>query len=222
MNRPSRWSYSDHSTWQECSAKYSYSYIYKLPWPESPQMMRGSRLHKLAEDYINEPAMPVPYDLKKIGRIIDDFRNKGAKAEETWLIDADWLYTEDIGKAKCKAIIDLHYIDGDVLHVVDYKSGREYPSHRDQLELYSILGLLKYPQAKRAESAAVYIDGGYTGMESSIIRPMLPIVIQSWREQAQSMEADQDFIAKPGSACRWCPYAKSAGGPCQESAKAGF
>lgn len=222
MKRPTRWSYSALSTYKECAAKYAYSYIYNLPWAGSAAMERGTRLHGLCEDYMKDPAMPVPYDVRKISRELDKFRTKGAKAEEVWLATKDWGSTVDQGEAWVKAIVDVHYIEGGTLFCYDYKSGREYPGHRDQLQLYSILGLLKYPQVQRAESGAVYIDGGYTGMEGSIIRPMLPVLIKKWDDDAKRMEADADFIANPGSACRWCPYKKSDGGPCGESAKAGL
>lgn len=222
MKRPTRWSYSALSTWKECAAKYAYSYIYNLPWPGSAAMERGTRLHSLCENYLNDPAMPVPYDVRKIGRDLDHMRNAGAKAEQVWLVNKNWEPVEDQNEAWVKAIVDVHWTSGEVLHIRDFKSGREYPSHRDQLGLYSILGLLRYPHLARAESGATYIDGGYTGMEGSIIREMVPKLIEKWDADARRMESDVDFIANPGAACRWCPYAKSAGGPCGESAKAGL
>ena len=222
MNRPKRHSYSSISTWEECPAKYAYSYIYNLPWPSSAAMERGTRLHSLAEDYLNTPEMPIPYDLRKIGPILDRQKQAGGKAEVIWLVNEKWEPVEDQKDAKVKAIVDCHYVAGEVLHVDDYKSGREYPSHRSQLELYSILGLLKYPLAGRAESAAIYIDGGYSGQDASIIRAMLPHLIDKWSTKIERLESDDDFIANPGSGCRWCPYRKSIGGPCGESAKAGY
>lgn len=222
MNRPKRWSYSALSTWKECPKKYFFSYIEGIPWPESAPMLRGTRLHGLAEQYMKEPAMPVPYDLKKIGRLLSDARDAGGKSEEVWLIDKDWQPVDDPNRAWVKAIVDLHWVEGEVLHVRDHKSGREYPSHRDQLELYAILGMLKYPSVRRAESAAIYIDGGYTGMDGSIIRPMLPSLISKWDTDAKAMESDALFDAKPGSACRWCPYANKQGGPCQDSKAVGM
>lgn len=220
IRRPKRWSYSALSTYEECPAKYAYSYIKNLPWPSSPAMERGTRLHQMAEDYMRETG-PVPYDLKKIGKTLDELRQQSAIPEQVWLVDRDWRPVEDPRSAWVKAIVDVHHIDGSVLHLADYKSGREYPSHRSQLELYSILGLLKYDMAQRAESRAIYIDGGFSGSEGSIIREMLPKLIEKWTIKAERMENDNDFIAAPGSSCRWCPYRSSVGGPCGESAKAG-
>lgn len=214
MNRPNRWSYSSLSTYKECPAKYKFSYLMKTHTPGSPAMARGTRLHGLCEDYMVTPGAPVHYDVRKIGRELDRLRTAGAKAEQVWLADKEWTSVTLQTQAWVKAIVDVHYLDGDVLHLYDYKSGREYPTHRDQLELYSILGLLKYPEAKRAESGAIYIDGGYTAAESSIIRAMLPPLIAKWDAQAKEMETDEQFIPSPGSACRWCPYKATEGGPC--------
>lgn len=219
--RPSRWSYSAWSTYEDCPAQYAYSYIHKLPWPASPAMARGTMLHQQAEDYMNDPSMPVPYDLRKIGRTLDELRSKRAMAEQTWLADNLWRVTEYQPSAWTKAIVDVHYLSGDVLHLYDYKSGREYPSHRDQLEFYSVLGLIRYPEAQRAESGAIYIDGGFTGNEGSIIRAMMPKLVDKWNERGMRMMSDTNFIAAPGGHCKWCPYRASAGGPCGESAKAG-
>ena len=224
MNRPTRWSYSALSTYNECPAKYAYSYIQNLPWPSSAAMERGTLLHSMAEDYMNEPAMPVPFELKKIGKTLDGLKQKRAKAEVIWLVDRSWAPVTEPKKAWVKAIVDVHHVDETegVLHLADYKSGREYPSHRTQLELYSILGLLQYPHLQRAESEAIYIDGGFSASHGSIIRPMLPKLIEKWHEQATRMEEDTVFLGAPGQACKWCPYAASKGGPCGDSAKAGM
>lgn len=221
MKRPTRHSYSSISTYEECPAKYAYSYLYNLPWPSSAAMERGTRLHKLGEDYFKEAAAPIPYDLRRIGHLINTAKARGAEPEQVFLVTHAWAPTEDQSKAWVKAIVDYHWVEPGVVYVRDFKSGREYPSHREQLELYSILGLLKYPHVERAESAAVYIDGGYEAQDASIIRPMLPYLINKWQSKIVRIEQDNDFIANPGGACRWCPYAASAGGPCGESARAG-
>jgi hypothetical protein len=221
MKRPTRWSYSAWSTYEACPAQYAYSYIHKLEWKSTPAMERGIMLHSMAEDFMNDRSMPVPYELRKIGRILDDLRNRKSKPEATWLADRLWRVTESQPNAWTKAIVDVHYVDGKVLHLRDYKSGREYPSHRSQLEFYSVLGLIKYPEVERVESGAIYIDGGFEANEGSIIRQMMPKLIEKWNERGERMENDTSFIAAPGGHCKWCPYRASAGGPCGESAKAG-
>lgn len=178
-------------------------------------------LHKMAEDYMGETGSPVPYELRKIGRLLNEYRERGARPEQTVLLTREWQPTSDLGSTWIKAIIDVSYKDGDTLVLRDYKSGREYPSHSDQLELYGIVSLANDPSIQRVDTGAVYIDGGFESCTGSIIRPMFPKLRDKWHTKAIMMEKDEEFIANPGGACRWCPHAKGKGGPCGESAKAG-
>lgn len=221
MSRPTRWSYSQWSTWRDCPAQYAYSYIHKLPWPVNAAAQRGTLLHTMAEDYVTGKVADVPFDLKKISKFLKDLKERQAIAEQTWMLNKQWSPVADKSVAWIKAIVDVHYVEGDVLHLRDYKSGKEYATHNDQLELYGIIGLQMYPLVKRADLGAIYIDGGFSGAEGSIIRPMLPKLIEKWDQRARDMENDQTFIANPGYKCQWCPYAQGKGGPCADSAKAG-
>jgi hypothetical protein len=116
-----------------------------------------------------------------------------------------------------KAIVDVHWLesDGSVLQVRDFKSGREYPDHRDQLELYALIGLCLFPQVKRAEYGAIYLDGGYTSNAGAVIRgDMMDTKVKSWHSRAIRIFADETYLPNPGGACRWCDYKGSTGGPC--------
>jgi len=214
--RPKRHSYSSISTYLECPASYAYTYLQGRKTLETAPMMRGTRLHKQAEDYVRDltRVAPVPYELRRVGVLLHQLREKGAKAEEVWLLDQHWNPTDNQDYARVKAIVDVHYINQDILYVFDHKSGRQYPSHVDQLELYSVIGLLKYPSAKRVESGAIYIDAGNTGSEGSMLREMLPHYIKRWDGYIGRMEADTDFQPTPGNHCGRCDHSRFNGGPC--------
>lgn len=213
--KPTRWSYSSLSTYKGCPAKWKFSYIDNLPWESSPAMTRGTRMHKMAEDFVKGEIDFVPREIQKIGPSLLTYKNLGAHAEATWLLDKDWKPTEaEAEDTWVKAIVDLHYVLDDVLYAKDYKSGQMYDDHRDQLELYGIMGLHIYPEVKRVETSAIYMDTGHEGMEGSIIRPMLPKLVDKWHGQAVKMFEDNDYDPTPGTGCRWCPYAKAKGGPC--------
>jgi len=207
-----RHSYSSLSTYKECPAKYSYRYVEKLPDVPSAAMTRGTRLHKLCEDYL--AGGPCPYDLKRIGLKIFQMRDRGAVSEQTWLLDHDWEPTPHPGEAMLKAVIDVHYIDHDVLRIHDYKSGREYPEHQAQLELYSLIGLQRFPLARRAEASAIYIDSGNEGSAVSIIRAMLPKLRERWDGLIARVGNDGEFLPTPGGHCKRCSFRSDGGGPC--------
>lgn len=214
MNKPSRWSYSSLSTYQECPQKWKLSYIDNLPWPTSPAAARGTRLHSFAEGYVLGAMGVVPPDLWRVAGHLNNFKSKNAKTEAVWMLDLNWEPTEDQDKAWIKAIVDVHYVEDDVLHLTDYKSGKPYPTHRNQLELYSIVGMLTYPHVKRVESNALYLDMGLFGAENSVIRAMLPKLKERWHADAVRMYEDEKYEPNPGNACKWCPYSVKKGGPC--------
>jgi len=212
--RPTRHSYSSISKYRECPAAYAYRYILKLPDQPTAAMMRGTRLHKLAEDYMDNADQPVPYDIKRVGLKLYQLREQGAKAEATWYVDRDWNPVAEDKDAMLVAIIDVHYVSNDTLKLHDYKSGREYTSHADQLELYSTVGLRIYPDAKRVESSAIYFDSGHEGAQRSIIRDMVPYYIDKWGGFIARIDRDEEFLPTAGSHCKRCVYASSNGGPC--------
>lgn len=214
--RPYRHSYSSIKKHRECPRAYALSYISKVPDPPTAAMDRGTRLHKLAEDYMNAGAeVPVPYALKKIALRLYQMREHGSAAEAVWLLDHEWEPVEDQQRAKVKAVIDVHKMGGDnVLRLHDYKSGREYASHADQLELYAAVGLRKYRDADRAEASAIYIDTGHESPSRSIIRDMLPYIIGKWQGHVERVDNDHEFLPTPGGHCERCAYASKNGGPC--------
>jgi len=214
MNKPTRWSYSSISTYRECPAKWKFSYIDNRPWEPSAAMARGTRLHSMAEDYVRGKITYVPTEVKRIGPLLEQLIHLKAQPEVTWLLDRQWNPTNDPSQAWVKAIVDVHYVLNDVLYVKDYKSGQMYDSHREQLELYGIIGLKIYPEVKRVETSAVYIDTGHEGMDGSLIPAMLPRTIERWEKDAIMMMADENYEPRPGNACRWCEYKKAKGGPC--------
>jgi len=213
FKRPQRWSYSALSTYKACPAQYKYSYIDNLPSPASPAMARGTRLHTLCEGYVLGTLPHLPNDLRKIGAMLEGLRLLKAKAEEVWLHDKAWRPCDD-ANSWIKAIVDVHYLQGDVLHVIDYKSGQAYPEHDEQLQFYGILGLEQVPEAKRVEYRAIYIDSGSTGAVGGLIRPMADGLRDRWEADAQTMYSDVEFVPTPGKGCRWCSYHKKNNGPC--------
>lgn len=216
MNKPPRWSYSSISAYESCPAQWKYSYIDQLPWPPSGAAARGTRLHALAEGYLAGQNSTIPYELRYVGRFLEEFSRKQAKPETVWLLDQSWAPVSDSEQAWIKAIIDVHYYDADnrVLHVHDWKTGNPYPDYQRQLELYALIGMQHYPEAERCDYGAIYIDSGVEANSGSIIRQMVEPLRVQWHDRAERMYADEEFHPNPGRACKWCPYSVVKGGPC--------
>jgi hypothetical protein len=102
------------------------------------------------------------------------------------------------------------------LYVEDFKTGREYPGHKDQLELYAIKGMIIYPGVEKVDVAAIYIDQACRGKEDRYLRTSLPKLIEKWNGWATTMMEDRVWDPTPSEdACKYCDFNKKRkGGPC--------
>lgn len=212
MDKPTRWSYSSLSTFEECPAKWKYSYIDNLPEPPSPAMERGTLLHKHCESVLDGTHAEVPAELAKITHILERLKVNNAQPEKPWRLNALWSPVES--KSWLLAIVDVHFLKGDVLHVYDFKSGRSYPSHAAQLELYALIGLAHYPEASEVQCGAIYIDTGKLTRRRTILRADSAALMVRWTDRASALFAETAYSPKRGSGCYWCAFKDSLGGPC--------
>jgi hypothetical protein len=209
--KPTRWSYSSLSTYEECPAKWRYEYIDGIRPPPSPAMERGTMLHSMCEKVLNGE-METPGELAQIGRVLERLKANEAKPERAWRLDSEWRPVDS--GSWLIGIIDVHFFKDGALHVYDFKSGRSYPSHSKQLELYSLIGLCTFPEVPRAEVGAIYIDTGKLQRRRTISRAEAPALLENWTGRARKMFADDELLATPGSGCYWCQHKDSMGGQC--------
>ena len=212
MTRPTRWSYSSLATYEECPAKWKYSYVDKLPSPPSATMERGTLLHSQCETVINDHTAPMPNELLAIERIIKRLRANDAVSEKAWRLNSNWAIVES--QSWLIGIVDVHFFRDGFLHIYDFKSGKPYANHKKQLELYALIGLSVFPEINEVKCGAIYIDSGKLGYLKSVTRNDAKELIPQWSERASKLFADLTLIAKRGSGCYWCCYKDSLGGPC--------
>lgn len=220
--KPTRWSYSSLSTYEECPAKWKYSYIDKLPDPPSAAMERGTRLHEMCETVLNDHAAATPTDLAGIAQVLERLKANDAKSEKAWRLNSEWkpVSTETLTAKHAQTwvlgIIDVHFLKNGALHIYDFKSGKPYASHKKQLELYALIGLAIFPEAETVECGAIYIDAGKIGYRRTIERATAAPMQTDWTERAIRLFADDELLPTRGSGCYWCNFKDSLGGPCSE------
>jgi CRISPR/Cas system-associated exonuclease Cas4 (RecB family) len=216
--RPTRVSFSAISTYETCPASYKFYYLdgIKDARPK-PAAERGTRLHTACERFLKGEIEleKLSIDFRKIKPALVQLREYQAVAEEVWMVDINWNYQlEEDANTLIKGVVDIHYIIGDVLFIYDLKTGRKYPEHDDQLQLYAAMGAAKYPRVNYVLVAGLYLEG--MGHPTSYTIELMPHLVDFWRVRALApLEADE-FVPTPSvEACRWCPYKKSLGGPCE-------
>lgn len=209
--KPTRWSYSSLATYEECPAKWRYEYVDGIKPPPSPAMERGTRLHQMCEQVLNGEA-ETPPELEPIARVLYRLKANEAKTERAWRLDNQWRPVAS--GSWLIGIVDVHFVRDGALHVYDFKTGRSYPSHSKQLELYSLIGLCTFSEVPRVEVGAIYIDSGKIQRRRTVERQEAPALLADWSRRAETMFADEALAPTPGSGCYWCQHKDSMGGPC--------
>lgn len=211
------WSYSRLSDFETCPRRFRYKHLDKLPEPRGPSLERGIRVHEDCAAFLAGKLRQPTSEIESFGvgmfemlRSLNPFveqqwgftakwRQTGWFAADTWLrvaLDAAVLYPDDTGLA------------------VDHKTGKKYGSNDDQMELYALAFMCRYPQVKKVETRLWYLDSGdeeiaeFTADDKSALR-------EKWNRRAAGMLSEQVFPARPNPKCRFCAFAKGAGGPCE-------
>lgn len=53
LKLPDSWSYSRLADYETCPARFAYKYIIKIPEAENEAFVRGNKVHKIAEKFVN-------------------------------------------------------------------------------------------------------------------------------------------------------------------------
>jgi len=217
--RPFAWSYSRWSRYHKCPAQYNYNVNLKLPEEKKYASERGTLIHAKCEEYV-KGNIPVP--TKEMKYFFDDFKvlrkSEGVLTEVDLSVTAGWgpSHSKDWDHVWCRSKLDAVVPPQMGLTLgVDYKTGKFYESHHDQNKLYGTKLLVRYPEAKIAITEMWYLDTGHF-IEDTWKRKDLPALKKYWEGEAMKMANDKKFKPSPGPHCRWCSYAKSKGGPCDE------
>jgi hypothetical protein len=93
--------------------------------------------------------------------------------------------------------------------LVDLKTGRAYPSHREDLRFYALVETLRLGVPPR-KLATHYLDAGRLEPEEVTVDVLLAAVertIDGVRAMVALTDPDRPLVKKPGPPCGWCPIA---------------
>lgn len=211
------WSYSRLKTWEECPKSYFYTYVERLEGSREagPAATRGTELHKQGELYLLGELKVYPPEFQKVAAHTMMLKAKNATPEQKLAVNDKWEPRNfDDPDVYLRAIIDIIYKEDGVVHVQDWKTGKIYDTHVDQLATYVAIAAAHHPDATEYRSRAVYIDQGIVAKPvhtpADRVKP-LRIMLDG---RIKNAEDDTIYPTRSGSQCRWCDYSKRHGGPC--------
>lgn len=205
------WSYSRLGDWRKCPRMAYFKHILKMKEPGNEHTVRGTEVHKQAQDYVEGKIATVPPACAKFAKELAKLRKDKALCETEWAFGPDWSEQTWFAKIyrllRVKTDVCVVYKKGAMLHVVDHKTGRTNPDHEEQLSLYATAAFVKYPTAKTVLAELWYHDSGEK-VSQEFSREDLPGLKKYWEETTEAMFADRAFQCRPGDACRFCWFRK--------------
>jgi hypothetical protein len=216
------WSYSRWKDYCKCPFLAKCKHLEKLREPENPAMARGSMIHKEGENYLLGTTKNVPASFKTFAAEMRELRKLTAVPESQWAFDRKWSLVEwYASNAWCRVKTDAYAISANKgknpagAKVIDFKTGKPYDEHKEQLSLYAVGGFVQLPKNIEVIDAAMwYLDQGIE-TKKTFLRDDLLDMRKDWEHKTSPMMNDTRFAPKPGPQCPRCHYRKSNGGPCK-------
>jgi hypothetical protein len=207
------WSYSRYGTWKKCARRARYQYVDKLDQgPKSRALSRGIEIHEHAENYLKAQRRPkkIPAALSRFETMFAELRGQKAESELEITFTEEWEPTGWFdADAWCRIKVDA--IAGP--RIIDFKTGRIYADHAEQLELYALAGFLRNPELETITGELWYLDSGDL-TEADFTQDEVPALTALWEMRIKPMFEDRTFEPNPSPLCGWCPYSGKKGGPC--------
>lgn len=205
------WSYSAYALHAECALKYKLEKIDKIKTPTPPAFIKGRKVHSEIENYIKEPTKnPFPTSAVKSRYIIEPLSQHPSKiVEQKWGFDQRWGATT-WGAAWLRSILDAAAIYPDnSVEVIDWKTGKMYATNEDQVELFALTAMVRYPMAPTVTTRLAYVDSGDEVLNEYSAKDREKLKAK-WNDKVVPMFNDTIFAPRPNDRCKFCAFARSA------------
>lgn len=212
------WGFSKLDTFRQCPRKFKYQFIDKLPVDySSPALERGARIHDALEAYVNgwqpEPPPEAVDWIQQLNALKDSGKavTEGALGfDKNWALRPNWFGPETWLRVK----MDVRVPEGGTLRIIDYKTGKFRKPSTDQIELYACTGPALHPGVQTIVTEFWFIDAGETYDRTYDVAE-IPALRRKYEGEVAHIYNERRWPTQPSLACRWCPFSKTRGGPCE-------
>lgn len=230
------YSYSKQESFYTCPSKFKFEYIDKIKtFVSNSALEKGSYLHHKIEEFLETPVDKKPFtftiateeEQKEFDDIVSniinsnyyiDIKNKLSLVdtygiEEGFSFDLNWLPLPYKNKdVIIRGYIDLYMIKGSNAIVIDHKSGKyKDPKWQtyDQVMLYALWIMKKYPQVNTVKSTYSYIEHN-TRNTKIFTRVEMEYIEKYFTDKLNTIENENNFPKKVTKLCLWCDYYKQS------------
>jgi hypothetical protein len=213
-NALTSWSFSRWDKHHTCPLMFKYEVIDKRKAPQNAAMARGQKMHDAMKDYLSAPAdatPPVPVEAGKASALLQEIRQfDNIVVEQQWGFDRQWKPTGWFGADTwLRSIIDVGVLYDDMAcEVIDWKSGKPRGTHEDQMELFAISVMQRFPVVQHVTTRLAYTDFEHAEF-GEYPRTDLAKMIEKWEAKVRPMFDDTTYLPRPGEHCRFCIFSRS-------------
>lgn len=215
-------SHSGLTLYDQCPSAFYRRYIIKEVAPAQaphPKAVRGKEVHQNFEDYLNGDAERIENEFAGWKGLLDMLVAKHASAELEFGISAEWGPCEfDAKEAMLRGKIDASYTEEGAAHLYEWKTGRSYPEHNAQRQLYALAALCLFPEVDKVVISTPYLDmkqGPENPKRQEYMRGQLMTLKWIYERKVAKVQPPQEYMPTPSWKCRFCDYSKTHnGGKC--------
>lgn len=236
----SEFSYSRIDTYEMCAAKYFYSYIKKEPRRFNSPAVLGNIVHEVLENTISpdktlslsemkeeyekskshfDPTGAISQDLISVGNeIIDEFYDLNQETVFN-VYGKEVGFNFVIGNYSIIGFIDRIDVDGDHVHIVDYKTGKREVALKDvptnlQLGIYALAASILFP-GKNITASLHYLRTNRLKSHTYSLED-LDLIKESLIKRIQKIVSDDNFTPTANERmCSFCDHAESGACRCR-------
>jgi len=202
MSTIKTWSYSSLKDYEVCAHAWMHRRILKTPEPKSKALINGEAIHAKAEAYLTEDNYAIPLELALFGREFKNLKACKATAEEELCLNSDWQPVPD-GWSSEETWLRLKTDARIDNFIVDFKTGKYYPSHEGQAKLYANAFMCKHPEYDKVDVEFWYLDAS-TVKDYTFNRDDLDRDKAEWTTRVNMMLADKEWLPKEHEYCKYC------------------
>lgn len=210
------WSYSRWDKHHDCPLQFKLEVIDGRKDPESenrPAFINGRKVHKALADFLVDPdpnAIP-PVEANKqlpLALQLRQFDNK--VIEQQWGYTRQWTATGWFsGDTWLRSVLDVGVLyDDNTCEIVDWKTGKPRGTHEEQMELFAVSVMVRFPVVTHVTTRLAYTDFVHTEF-GEYPRTDLELMIQKWEDRVRPMFEDTTYLPRPGEHCKFCPFSRS-------------
>ncbi len=207
------WSYSKLKNFETCPKRhYHYDVARDIKDAETEEIRFGNRMHDAYARYLQAIGqVPLPATFASAQPMLDKLRAAPGKRyiEQKWAITSTFQHANWRGnEAWYRAVVDfaLHSPDGEVMTIVDWKSGK-VKDDPTQLQLLAATAFIHFPRVQRVKAALMFTVHGHAERSEFVRTDQKEI----WTEILPRVKAlrtandAKEYPPKPGFLCRkWC------------------